>query len=89
MEGEGMEDAVTISIRIDQSPFASSGEPMMLRYQIGREQALDLHIGRAPPTFDLAAMSDWNMRRERAEGIARHIAADLAHKLLQAFAPRP
>jgi hypothetical protein len=25
-EGESMEDAVTITIRIDQSPFASSGE---------------------------------------------------------------
>jgi hypothetical protein len=83
-----MEDAVTISIRIDQSPFASSGEPMMLRYQIGREQALDLHIGRAPPAFDPAAMSDWAMRRERAESLARHIATDLAHKLLQAFEPR-
>jgi hypothetical protein len=61
---------------------------MMLRYQIGREQALDLHIGRAPPAFDPAAMSDWAMRRERAESLARHIATDLAHKLLQAFEPR-
>jgi hypothetical protein len=33
-------------------------------------------------------MSAWNMRRERAESLARHIAADLAHKLLQAFEPR-
>jgi hypothetical protein len=28
------------------------------------------------------------MRRERAESLAQHIAADLAHQLLQAFEPR-
>ena len=83
-----MRDGVTISITIEQSPFASRGEPLMLRYEIHREQAMELHIGRPPPDFDLSAMSDWHMRRQRAKGLAQHIAADLAHKLLQAFEPR-
>ena len=80
-------DDVTISIQIEQSPFSRHGAPQHLRYVIGREQALDIAVGRRPPDFDMGALVDWNMRRERAESMARHIAADLAHKMIAAFNP--
>lgn len=83
-----MIDDVAITIRVDRSPFAVGGEPLMLRYVIAREQALDLCVGRRPPDFDIPGICDWHMRRDRAEALARLIAADLAHKMLQAFDKR-
>lgn len=83
-----MPSDVTITIRIDHSLFTLSGEPFMLRYTIPPQQVIDLQIGRRPPVEDILALCDWHMRRDRAEALAKHIAADLAHKMLQAFEQR-
>ena len=61
------------------------GNPVHLRYTIGGDQARELRIGTPPPDFDVFGVSDWAMRRSRAESLAQHIAADLAHKLVNAF----
>lgn len=60
-------------------------DPVHLRYVIGSDQARELRIGPPPPDFDAFAMSDWMMRRQRAEGLAQHIASDVAHKVVGVF----
>lgn len=62
-----------------------SGERKQLRYQIGRDQAIELQVGPHPPEFDTWGARDWRWRAERAEAFAKYIANDLAHRLLEAF----
>ena len=58
---------------------------MCLQYAIGQDQARDLRTGSPPPGIDMLALSDWLMRRRRAEDLARYIAGDVAHKLIEVF----
>ena len=77
-------DDVTIEICIT-NPMNTKREITNLRYTIAYLQAEALHIGPPPPEIDVFRLMDWRLRADRAESFAKHIAADIAHKIIMIF----
>ena len=77
-------DMVLIETQIS---FGYAPPTHRLRYAIAREQAESMRFGRVPPEFDRHALMMWEQKRKRAEALARHIAAEIAHAILMAVNP--
>ena len=77
-------------VRIEVRILGQTGEPEAgLRYSIGQQQAEELHAGLPPPPRfeDPFGNAQWQQRHDRSKALAAVIAADLAHKIVQACNP--
>lgn len=73
-----MTDMIHIRIQVE----LPDGKQSYLNYAIGAKQAEQLYVGSPPDDFSWIR-SEWSRRSERADALARMIATELAHKIVE------